>query len=525
MENNSHDPLKEPAPTPSTEAVSTTETKAQASAPTDIVSPNKTEDVQKSSGAPPQKAVPQNPWDKASKVTLIIIAVLAFLASIFGICNHYSVMTNVIDMALACSISRWLACVALVFLGIKRQDLTTWIVIAMFIGIEIGYSFHDTGLKLGILSKIFLKLVKTIVAPLLFSTLVVGIAGHSNLKEVGRMGLKAIIYFEIITTLALVVGLVSINITRAGDGIQQPTQVESIKVAKPQTTGQIILHAFPENIAKSVAENEVLQIVVFSCLFGIAVAQVPLEKRKPLMAVMESLAETMFKYTNLVMYSAPLGVGGAIACTVADMGLGILYNLGYLVATFYVTIIAFILIILVPTMLICGISPIRFFKRIAEPATLAFATASSEAALPLAMEKMERFGVPRHIVAFVMPIGYSFNLDGTTLYLSLASIFVAQAAGINLSMETQIAILITLLITSKGVAGVPRASLVILLGSAASFNLPEWPILAIVGVDQLMDMCRTSCNVIGNCLASAVVAKWEGCLGTEQAEPAPDHFV
>ena len=339
------------------------------------------------------------------------------------------------------------------------------------------------------------------------------------------MGLKALIYFEIITTLALVVGLVSINITRAGDGIQQPTQVESIKAAKPQTTGQIILHAFPENIAKSVAENEVLQIVVFSCLFGIAVAQVPLEKRKPLMTVMESLAETMFKYTNLVMYSAPLGVGGAIACTVADMGLGILYNLGYLVATFYVTIIVFILIILVPTMLICGINPIRFFKRIAEPATLAFATASSEAALPLAMEKMESFGVPRHIVAFVMPIGYSFNLDGTTLYLSLASIFVAQAAGINLSMETQIAILITLLITSKGVAGVPRASLVILLGSAASFNLPEWPILAIVGVDQLMDMCRTSCNVIGNCLASAVVAKWEGCLGPEQAEPVPDHFM
>ncbi|MGM9992041.1 MAG: dicarboxylate/amino acid:cation symporter [Candidatus Bruticola sp.] len=524
MEKNSHDPLKEPTQvaTPSESALTKeSNSSATASEPVQDVR----QEAEKQSGHPPQKASPRNPWDKASKIALLIIAVLAVLASAFGICSHHSLMTDVINMSAACSVCRWLACSVLVFLGFKRKDLTTWIVIAMFLGIEIGYSFHDTGIKLGILSKIFLKLVKTIVAPLLFSTLVVGIAGHSNLKEVGRMGLKALIYFEIITTLALIVGLVSINITKAGEGIKQPSQIETIQAAKPQTTSQIILHAFPENIAKSVAENEVLQIVVFSCLFGIAVAQVPLQKRKPIMDVMESLAETMFKYTNLVMYSAPLGVGGAIACTVADMGLGILYNLGYLVATFYITIIVFILVILVPTMLICSINPIRFFKRIAEPATLAFATASSEAALPLAMEKMERFGVPRHIVAFVMPIGYSFNLDGTTLYLSLASIFVAQAAGINLPMETQIAILITLLITSKGVAGVPRASLVILLGSAASFNLPEWPILAIVGVDQLMDMCRTSCNVIGNCLASAVVAKWEGCLGPEQPEPVPDHFV
>lgn len=451
-------------------------------------------------------------WDRTSKILLGIIAVLALLASVFGLSG----------MGEACAVTRWVGCAALFAFGVKRKDLTVWIVVAMLIGIEIGYSFHDTGLKLKILSQIFLKLVKSLVAPLLFATLVVGIASHSNLKEVGRMGLKAIIYFEIVTTLALVLGLVSINIARAGDGIQHNEEpaaaTESIQAAKPQTIGQIILHAFPENIAKSVAENEVLQIVVFSCLFGIAAAQLPLETRKPLLTVIESLSETMFKYTNLVMYAAPLGVGGAMASTVASMGLDILYNLAYLVGTFYITIAVFIAVVLVPVMLICKISPLRFFKRVMEPVTLAFATASSEAALPLAMEKMERFGVPRHVVAFVMPVGYSFNLDGTTLYLSLASIFVAQAAGIELSIQTQIAILITLLITSKGVAGVPRASLVILLGSAASFNLPEWPIMAILGVDQIMDMCRTSTNVLGNCLASAVVAKWEGILGEEQPD-------
>ena len=476
---------------------------------------------------PPVPTKKKKPWDKASKIAMGAVALLALLASIFGL--GHAVLDPIMGAAnvtLWGSICRWLGCLALFFIGWKRQDLTTWIVIAMVVGIEVGYSFPETGLKLQLFSKIFLKLVKCIVAPLLFATLVVGIASHSNLKEVGRMGLKAIIYFEIVTTLALILGLVSINITQAGDGIRPPTMItQTNQAANPQSTSESILPDFPENIAKSVADNEVLQVVVFACLFGIAVAQLPLKHRQPMLTVVESLAETMFKFTNLVMYVAPFGVGGAIASTVADMGLDILYNLAYLVGTFYITIFIFILVVLVPAMLICRINPIRFFKRTAEPITLAFATASSEAALPLAMEKMERFGVPRHVVAFVMPMGYSFNLDGSTLYLSLASIFVAQAAGIQLSWETQIAILMTLLITSKGVAGVPRATLVILLGSAASFNLPEWPIMAIIGVDQIMDMCRTATNVMGNCLASAVVAKWEGCLGEEQPEPPLDKFI
>lgn len=446
-------------------------------------------------------------WDKTSKILLISIGVLLLLASVCGLT----------DQIAACNIFRWITCVLLVIFACKRKDLTTWIVVAMLLGIEIGYSFHGLALKMHILSKIFLKLVKSLVAPLLFGTLVVGIAGHSNLKELGRMGLKAIIYFEIVTTFALVLGLVSINITHAGDGIQQPTHIQSaITAAKPQTIGQIILHAFPENIAKSVADGEVLQVVVFCLIFGVAVAQLPDERRKPFLAVIENLSETMFKYTNLVMCFAPLGVGGAIAATVADMGLDILKNLLALVATFYVTIFIFILCILVPVMLICRINPLQFFKYALEPVTLAYATASSESALPLAMWKMERFGVPKHITAFVMPVGYSFNLDGTTLYLSLASVFVAQAAGVELTVTQQISMLITLLITSKGVAGVPRASLVILLGSTAAFGLPEWPIMAILGIDQIMDMCRTATNVLGNCLASAVVARWEGVLGEPQ---------
>ncbi|MBQ7501455.1 dicarboxylate/amino acid:cation symporter [bacterium] len=458
---------------------------------------------------PPAPKKEKNPWDKTSKLLLAAVGVLALVASVCGLT----------DQTAACNIFRWIICVVLVVLGFKRKDLTTWIVIAMILGIEIGYSFHSVALRLHILSKIFLKLVKSLVAPLLFGTLVVGIAGHSNLKELGRMGLKAIIYFEIVTTFALVLGLVSINLTRAGDGIQQPTHIQSaISAAKPQTLGQIILHAFPENIAKSVAEGEVLQVVVFCLIFGVVVAQLPDERRKPFLAVIENLSETMFKYTNIVMYFAPLGVGGAIAATVADMGLDILKNLLALVATFYVTIFVFILCILVPVMFICRINPLKFFKFAVEPVTLAFATASSESALPLAMQKMERFGVPKYITAFVMPVGYSFNLDGTTLYLSLASIFVAQAAGVELTMTQQISMLITLLITSKGVAGVPRASLVILLGSTAAFGLPEWPIMAILGVDQIMDMCRTATNVLGNCLASAVVARWEGVLG----EPKTD---
>jgi len=283
---------------------------------------------------------------------------------------------------------------------------------------------------------------------------------------------------------------------------------------------EVILHVFPENVAKSVAEGQVLQIVVFSVLFAIALALLSEEKRRPMLEFAASLSETMFKFTNIVMYFAPIGVGAAIAYTVGHMGLGILFNLFKLLATLYVALIVFLLGVLLPIALVARVPLRRFIAAVAEPVSIAFATTSSEAALPLAMEKMEELGVPRQIVAFVMPTGYSFNLDGSTLYLSLASIFVAQAAGMHLSFGQQLVIVFTLMLTSKGVAGVPRATLVILLGTAASFGLPEWPILAILGIDELMDMARTSVNVIGNCLATVIVARWEGEMPPEEKHPA-----
>ena len=382
----------------------------------------------------------------------------------------------------------------------------------MLIGAESGYQFPDTAKNLKVLSSIFLKLIKCIIAPLLFATLVVGIAGHSNIKQIGRMGWKSLVYFEIVTTIALFIGLFAINITEAGKGIDLSkiqTNVEIPKFEK-QTGSDILLHVFPENIAKSIADGQVLQIVIFSILFGIGLAMVNPEKRKPMLDFCESLSEVMFKFTHIIMHYAPIGVGAAIAYTVGGMGLGILLNLLQLLATLYGALIVFMLLVFVPIGLIIKLPFKKFIKAISEPVALAFATTSSEAALPGAMEAMEKIGVPRKIVAFVMPTGYSFNLDGTTLYLSLASVFVAQAAGIELSISQQLLMVFTLMLTSKGVAGVPRASMVILLGSVAAFNLPTEPVFVIMGIDALMDMARTSVNVIGNCLASVVVAKWEG---------------
>jgi Na+/H+-dicarboxylate symporter len=408
-------------------------------------------------------------------------------------------------------VGRWVVLTGLVLYGLRRRSLTAWILVAMALGAEIGHDWPATGQSARLLSQIFLRLIKTIIAPLLFATLVVGIAGHSNLRQVGRMGVKALLYFEVVTTIALFLGLAAINISRAGVGVTPPAVMEAAGVtAKGQTAAEAILHAFPENVAKAVSEGHVLQIVVFSILFGIGLALVPEAKRQPVLVVCEGLAEVMFKFTKLVMYFAPIGVGAAIAYTVGHMGLGVLVNLFKLLATLYVALIFFLLFVLLPVALIARVPIRRFIKAITEPVSIAFATTSSEAALPLAMERMEQFGVPRKIVAFVMPTGYSFNLDGSTLYLALASIFVAQAAGIHLSFGQQLAIVFTLMLTSKGVAGVPRATLVILLGTAASFGLPEWPILAILGIDELMDMARTSVNVIGNCLATVVVARWEG---------------
>lgn len=440
-----------------------------------------------------------------------IIAI--FIAALLTFFNSYNVLAV---SPIALIFSRWLAIACLILYAIKKGSLTTWILISMVIGAAIGHDYPEIGMKLQVLSKVFLKMIKTIVAPLLFATLVYGIAGHADLKQVGRMGWKAILYFEVVTTIALFIGLAAINLSQAGAGIQMPVGAqEELPDVPPQTLNDIILHIFPENIAKSIAEGQILQIVVFSIIFGIALAMVREDKRLPMLKATESLSEVMFKFTNIVMYFAPIGVGAAIAYTVGHMGLGILINLFQLLATLYVALIVFLLGILLPIALMVGVPIKKFLEAIAGPVSIAFATTSSEAALPRAMENMEKLGVPRKIVAFVMPTGYSFNLDGTTLYLSLASIFVAQAAGMDLSLTQQLVIVFTLMLTSKGVAGVPRASLVILLGTAASFGMPTWPIFIILGIDELMDMARTSVNVIGNCLATVVVAKWENEFKTE----------
>jgi proton glutamate symport protein len=416
---------------------------------------------------------------------------------------------------------RWAGLLAIASTGLWRQSLTRWIFFAMLLGGEIGLDRPQFAEHLRVFSEIFLRLIKVIVAPLIFGTLVTGISGHGNLRSVGRIGLKSLIYFEVVTTLALFLGVAAINISRAGEGlaISQTAPVSQQPSTAPLRWDDFLLHIFPENIAKSVAENQILQVAVFAVLFGIALARVSEAKRAPMLKFCESLTETMFSFTNLVMYFAPVGVGAAMAYTVGHMGIGVLLPLGKLLITGYCALIAFLVLILFPISRLARIPLGRFVKAVAEPATIAFATSTSEAALPRAMEAMEEFGVPRRIVAFVIPAGYSFNLDGSTLYLALASIFVAQAAGMHMGWSEQLLMVFTLMLTSKGVAGVPRAVLVVLLATAATFHLPTEPIFIILGVDALMDMARTAVNVIGNCLASAVVARWEGELVEHPAAP------
>ena len=411
-------------------------------------------------------------------------------------------------------ILRWSGLLLLGFAGVRGRSLTYWIFVAMLMGFELGIDRPEFAVRLRVLGDIFLRLIKVIVAPLILGTLVTGIAAHGNLKKVGRIGLKSLIYFEVITTIALFLGIGAINLTRAGEGVHLPAPAAD-QAAAPAAAlkwDDFLLHVFPENLAKSVAENQILQVAVFAVLFGIALTLVPEKTRQPMLGLAESLAQTMFKFTNIVMYYAPVGVGAAMAYTVGHMGISVLLPLGKLVLTAYGALLALLLLVLVPVALLARIPLRRFLKYVAEPATIAFATSTSEAALPRAMESMEEFGVPRQIVAFVIPAGYSFNLDGSTLYLALASIFVAQTAGMHMSWPEQLLMVFTLMLTSKGIAGVPRAVPVVLLATASTFHLPTEPIFIILGVDALIDMGRTSVNVIGNCLASAVIARWEGEL-------------
>jgi proton glutamate symport protein len=392
---------------------------------------------------------------------------------------------------------------------VKSKSLTTWIIIALFAGIGFGAVFPKQGVALAILGTIFLRLIKSIIAPLLFGTLVSGIAGAGNVKTMGRIGGKAILYFEIVTTAALFVGLGAVNLVKPGVGVQLQKGAGSGLAQTSASLSQILEHTFPTSIIDSMAKGEVLQIVVFAFIFGAACATVGL-KARPVVEMCESLSEVMFKYTNYIMLFAPLGVFGAMAATIGEKGLGVLKNLGTLVLTLYGAEVFFVVVVLGAVTVIAKIPVGRFIRYVREPFLLAFSTASSESALPIALENMETFGVPKHIVAFVLPTGYSFNLDGSTLYLALAAMFVAQAAGVHVPFTTQLVMMLTLMLTSKGVAGVPRASLVVLAGTLATFNLPVEGVAVILGVDTLMDMARTSVNLLGNCLATAVVARWEG---------------
>ncbi|MDQ7825726.1 MAG: cation:dicarboxylase symporter family transporter [Candidatus Eremiobacteraeota bacterium] len=397
-----------------------------------------------------------------------------------------------------------------------HHKLTTWIFVGMILGVIVGLCFPKLGVALRPYGRMFITMIKAIIAPLVFSTLVVGITGAGNMKTVGRIGLKAIIYFEIATTFALIIGLAMGNLVQPGAGItlkpQEATAIPGMNLhemeGQKQSLGEIIQHLFTPSIVESMARGDVLQIVIFTLIFSAGVLAVK-EKARPIIDLCSALAEVMFKFTSFIMYFAPFGVGCAIAAAVGEHGPAILISLGKLVLTLYGSLAVFLLCVLLPVALLIRIPIKRFISAVEEPVVLAFSTTSSEAALPKAMIAMERFGVPKHIVGFVMPTGYSFNLDGTTLYLSLAALFVAQAAGHPMTLPQQIIMLLTLMITSKGVAGVPRASLVILAGTLHSFNLPVEAILIILGADEIMDMARTSVNVLGNCLATVVVARWE----------------
>jgi proton glutamate symport protein len=402
----------------------------------------------------------------------------------------------------------------------KRPSLTGWIFIGMAAGIAFGLIAPEAAKQSGVVSAVFLRLIRAIIAPLLFGTLVYGIAGGGGGKHMGRIGGKTILYFEIVTTLALFLGLGVVNLVRPGEGV--PIAHAATEAAAPvprASVATIVEHTFPASAIDAMARNDVLQLVVFAFLFG-AACSASGEKAAPVVNFCGALAEVMFRFTRYVMYLAPFGVGAAIAVTVGSKGLAVLFGLGKLILTMYAALVLFVVLVLGAVILVARIPLGRFYRAVREPFLIAFSTASSEAALPLALENMEQFGVPKHIAGFVIPTGYSFNLDGSTLYLSLAAMFVAQAAGVHMSLGDQLMMMLTLMLTSKGVAGVPRAALVILSGALVTFHLPMEGVSILLGVDALLDMARTSVNVLGNCLASAVIARWEGCR-FDEAVTAP----
>ena len=412
---------------------------------------------------------------------------------------------------------RWLAIACFTAVALRKPSLMSWTFLAMLAGVELGLDAPHIAAQVRLPGDLFLRLIRMIVAPLLFATITTGIAGHSELRSVGRVAVKALVLFEVVTTLGLIIGVIAMNLSGAGWGVVVPAALEGAQppaTHAPETWQQIILNLFPNNIADAVATNQILQVAIFSILFGAALALLPEAKRSPLVSVLQSLADVMFQLTRIIMYLAPLAAGAAIAYTVGNTGLATLLPLAKLVGTYYCALAAFAGLVMIPTLALFRVPLGGFLRAVGEPAAIGFATTTSEAALPLAMERMEEFGVPRWIVSFVIPTGYSFNMTGGSVYLSMAAVFVAQAAGLHLSFGRQLAIVLILMAASKGIAGVPRASLVVLLATASAVHLPTAPILLILGVDTLMDMGRTMMNVVGNCMAAAVIGQTESSPST-----------
>ncbi len=393
----------------------------------------------------------------------------------------------------------------------KGMGLTTQIFIGLILGVIFGYAFPKYAVELKPVGDMFIRMIKMIVVPLVFSSLVMGIAGTGDFKKLGRLGAKAILWFEIATTLALIVGLLVVNVFQPGVGVHVAASGGADAAAAAKKTidmTQMLVNIVPTNIIDAMGRGDMLQIILFSTFFGVAAAAMG-AKGKPVVDMCISVAEIMFKFTWYVMKLAPIGVFALIAFTVGKFGLGMLIPLAKLIGSLYFALVTFVLLVLAGASLVIRVNFFHLLRALKEPILIGFSTASSEAALPIAMEKLEKFGVPKHIITFVLPTGYTFNLDGSTLYSALAVVFIAQVYGIPFDLSQQILMVLTLMMSTKGIAAVPGASLIVIAGTAAAFGLPVEGIGIILGVDRILDMARTACNLIGNCVAAVVVARWE----------------